>query len=256
MVLEQLFLELRQFTDRHPAGASSIIAAFHLRQPFVAEIEGLKIEELEEYTRSRVTSIEDRTYELSQVEDEVIDAHGSLVALERDEQVCRANPDCPESEWEQMDQRIQSLEAEFEAAVDTLQIAYQATGDGEDLVMNPDQFTGTAAEIVAIPGTVLIYPIVLQDKLWILWGTSGVSNAIEVPVTQGEIGEAVLRFRQREETGFRRFSLTLPPRSAYVLSGEVRHQWEHSIAPAGQLRFSITFRTLSDKGLTAAERRA
>ena len=45
--------------------------------------------------------------------------------------------------------------------------------------------------------------------------------------------EAVLRFRQREETGFRRFSLTLPPRSAYVLSGEVRHQWEHSIAPAG-----------------------
>ena len=68
--------------------------------------------------------------------------------------------------------------------------------------------------------------------------------------------EAVLRFRQREETGFRRFSLTLPPRSADVLSGEVRHQWEHSIAPAGQLRFSITFRTLSDKGLTAAERRA
>jgi len=66
--------------------------------------------------------------------------------------------------------------------------------------------------------------------------------------------EAVLRFRKRETSGFRRFSLTLPPRSAYILSGEARHDWEHSIAPAGQLRFSITFRTLSDKGLTVAGR--
>jgi len=66
--------------------------------------------------------------------------------------------------------------------------------------------------------------------------------------------EAVLRFRKREASGFRRFSLTLPPRSAYILSGEARHDWEHSIAPAEQLRFSITFRALSGKGLAAAGR--
>jgi alkylated DNA repair dioxygenase AlkB len=64
--------------------------------------------------------------------------------------------------------------------------------------------------------------------------------------------EAVLRFRKREDSGFRRFSLTLPRRSAYILAGEARHEWEHSIAPAEQLRFSITFRTLSDKGRVAA----
>jgi alkylated DNA repair dioxygenase AlkB len=64
--------------------------------------------------------------------------------------------------------------------------------------------------------------------------------------------EAILRFRKREGTGFRRFSLNLPPRSAYILSGEARHEWEHSIAPAERLRFSITFRTLSEKGLAAA----
>jgi alkylated DNA repair dioxygenase AlkB len=66
--------------------------------------------------------------------------------------------------------------------------------------------------------------------------------------------EAMLRFRKRDGSGFRRFSLTLPPRSAYLLSGEARHEWEHSIAPAEQLRFSITFRTLSDKGPAAALR--
>jgi len=64
--------------------------------------------------------------------------------------------------------------------------------------------------------------------------------------------EAVLRFRKREGSGFRRFSLILPPRSAYILSGEARHEWEHSIAPAELLRYSITFRTLSGRALAAA----
>ena len=66
---------------------------------------------------------------------------------------------------------------------------------------------------------------------------------------------ATLRFRQRTATGFRRASVEVEPRSAYLLSGESRHDWEHSITPGDQLRFSITFRTLSDKGrrIAAAE---
>src|SRR3954471_2981620 len=63
---------------------------------------------------------------------------------------------------------------------------------------------------------------------------------------------ATLRFRQRLPSGFRRASLELAPSSAYLLSGEARHDWEHSIAPGEQLRFSITFRTLSKKGRRAA----
>lgn len=59
---------------------------------------------------------------------------------------------------------------------------------------------------------------------------------------------ATLRFRQRNGPSFRRFSLPVEPRSAYLLSGEARHEWEHSIAPGEHLRFSITFRTLSDLG--------
>jgi alkylated DNA repair protein (DNA oxidative demethylase) len=59
---------------------------------------------------------------------------------------------------------------------------------------------------------------------------------------------ATLRFRQRDGSSFRRFSLPVDPRSAYLLSGEARHEWEHSIAPGDELRFSITFRTLSDLG--------
>jgi alkylated DNA repair protein (DNA oxidative demethylase) len=52
-----------------------------------------------------------------------------------------------------------------------------------------------------------------------------------------------LRFRRRKPTGFDRFTLDAPPRSAYLLTGEVRHEWEHSIAPVAELRYSITFRS-------------
>lgn len=56
---------------------------------------------------------------------------------------------------------------------------------------------------------------------------------------------AVLRLRRRlPEGGFERRSVHLPPRSVYLLDGEVRHLWEHSIAPMDAVRRSITFRTL------------
>jgi alkylated DNA repair dioxygenase AlkB len=59
---------------------------------------------------------------------------------------------------------------------------------------------------------------------------------------------AMLRFRRRKPGGFDRSSVELLPRSAYLLSGESRHEWEHSIAPGDSLRFSITLRTLSELG--------
>ena len=59
---------------------------------------------------------------------------------------------------------------------------------------------------------------------------------------------ATLRFRRRKPGGFDRANLNVAPRSAYLLSREARWDWEHSIAPGDLLRFSITFRTLSDKG--------
>lgn len=56
---------------------------------------------------------------------------------------------------------------------------------------------------------------------------------------------ATLRLRQRVEGGgFARHAVPLAPRAAYLLTGEVRDAWEHSIAPIEDVRWSITFRTL------------
>ena len=67
---------------------------------------------------------------------------------------------------------------------------------------------------------------------------------------------AVLRFRRRRTGGFDREKLEVEPRSAYLLAGPARHEWEHSIAPGETLRFSITFRTLSDLGRRKAAARS
>ena len=51
-----------------------------------------------------------------------------------------------------------------------------------------------------------------------------------------------------ESTGasWKRISHTVKPRSIYVLTGEARTKWEHSIPPLTELRYSITFRTLAE----------
>jgi alkylated DNA repair dioxygenase AlkB len=58
---------------------------------------------------------------------------------------------------------------------------------------------------------------------------------------------APLRFRQRRGNGFARHKIEVKPRSVYLLSGEARQDWEHSIDQLAHTRWSITFRSLSDK---------
>jgi alkylated DNA repair dioxygenase AlkB len=58
------------------------------------------------------------------------------------------------------------------------------------------------------------------------------------------LAPARLRFRRRAGDGWERASLIAEPRSAYVLKGPARTEWEHSIPPMETLRYSVTFRTL------------
>jgi alkylated DNA repair dioxygenase AlkB len=59
------------------------------------------------------------------------------------------------------------------------------------------------------------------------------------------LAPARLRFRRKGGDKWERKSLIAAPRSAYALRGPARHEWEHSIPPMEELRYSITFRTLN-----------
>jgi alkylated DNA repair dioxygenase AlkB len=55
-------------------------------------------------------------------------------------------------------------------------------------------------------------------------------------------------FRLRRKNGKRweRASIELQPRSAYLLRGPARWDWQHSIPPVDKLRYSITFRSFPE----------
>ena len=61
------------------------------------------------------------------------------------------------------------------------------------------------------------------------------------------------RFRRGRVGAWETAELPLPPRSAYVLTGPSRTEWEHSIPPLKELRYSVTFRTLKKKVTKPAE---
>ena len=59
------------------------------------------------------------------------------------------------------------------------------------------------------------------------------------------LAPCTLRLRRRHGAGWDRRSIELMPRSAYLLRGASRRDWEHSIPPVDQLRFSVTFRNFT-----------
>lgn len=69
------------------------------------------------------------------------------------------------------------------------------------------------------------------------------------------LGECTMHFRpwsaQPDAARRKRLEQVLEPRSAYLITGASRSEWEHHIPPARERRFSITFRTLRRPALHA-----
>jgi hypothetical protein len=65
-----------------------------------------------------------------------------------------------------------------------------------------------------------------------LWTLARIS--LQIPLSAGEKWEC--------------FTLEAQPRSLYMMSGESRHVWEHSIPPVETARYSITLRTMAANG--------
>jgi alkylated DNA repair dioxygenase AlkB len=53
-----------------------------------------------------------------------------------------------------------------------------------------------------------------------------------------------MRFQKGEGGDRETWAVELPPRSIYLLTGSAREEWQHSIPPVKDLRYSMTFRTL------------
>jgi alkylated DNA repair dioxygenase AlkB len=60
------------------------------------------------------------------------------------------------------------------------------------------------------------------------------------------LASCVFRLRRAVKDKWERVNIVAEPRSAYLLSGAARTEWEHSIPPVEELRYSVTFRNLRE----------
>jgi alkylated DNA repair dioxygenase AlkB len=61
------------------------------------------------------------------------------------------------------------------------------------------------------------------------------------------LAPCMFRLRLKQGAKWRRAAFEAEARSAYLLDGEGRTAWEHSIMPMDRLRYSVTFRTLAGR---------
>ena len=59
------------------------------------------------------------------------------------------------------------------------------------------------------------------------------------------LSPCTLRFRRKHGTGWERAAQEVRARSAYLLRGAARRQWQHSVPPVEHLRYAVTFRNFA-----------
>lgn len=101
-----------------------------------------------------------------------------------------------------------------------------------------------AAAFAGVEGTALVHALVIEYA-----PGAGIGWHRDRPVFGDVLGVSLcaparLRFRRKAGDRWERANLIAAPRSAYLLRGPARDEWEHSIPVLEALRYSITFRTL------------
>ncbi|MGG6295630.1 tetratricopeptide repeat protein [Leptolyngbya sp. AN02str] len=162
-------------------------------------LELLKVQEIREYTRGQVLDATTRQVTLSPLEAEIVQQYDSIIAFGQQVNDCQQDATCRQSpRWQDLQTQRRALTIEFDAKVAEFSAEVRRRIANGDSIVDVRQLTNIGQDIVnAQPSTVLIYPVVLQDKLWILWITeAGIANSIEVPVGKADIDAAVLEFRR------------------------------------------------------------
>lgn len=60
-------------------------------------------------------------------------------------------------------------------------------------------------------------------------------------------GAGTMKFRRKRPEGFLVHAIRLEPRSLYIIDGEARKEWQHSIPPQKEERISVTMRVLAKR---------
>jgi alkylated DNA repair dioxygenase AlkB len=103
------------------------------------------------------------------------------------------------------------------------------------------------AELMGVPAESIQHALVAEYRPGTALGWHRDVPDFEVIAGVSLLGRARMRLRPYPHRKGDRTALTLDlaPRSAYVMRGPARWNWQHAISPTKELRYSVTFRTLS-----------
>ncbi len=154
----------------------------------------LKLEELREFSQKTRATWTSEGLQYTAAEQRIIDAHGDLIAFGQ------TLYNCEQSNCEQLNQlqsQQKDLVQQYDEQVARFEATIQENEDRDRLFNNPDNLSSEAQELLAAnPNSALIYPLVTEDKLWLLYATAGGSQggnvgSIEVKVSQAELSKTV-----------------------------------------------------------------
>lgn len=163
-------------------------------------LELLKVQELRDYTKNTRAGGKNPEVVLNQTEEQIKKENGTLIAFGQ------RLYECQQARCNQLSQLLDQRDAlteQFNQKVQTIEKQVRDRKSQDDAFLDPKKLGLKAKEIVeAQPGTVLIYPLVLDDKIWLLWASKGgIVKTVEVPkVGQKQLAETVLKFRQLLQT--------------------------------------------------------
>jgi CHAT domain-containing protein/tetratricopeptide (TPR) repeat protein len=161
-------------------------------------LELLKIQELRDFTRNARAGGETAGIALSRIEEDILKKYGTLIAFglklyECEQQKCNI--------LSQLRDQLDTLTQQFNQDTNTFRKTLQERLAKDPALLEPEQVRNTAAKIVtAEPDTILVYPLVLKDKIRILLATKAgekgvVFRTFETPVNQQQLWNKVSQFR-------------------------------------------------------------
>ncbi|XGV98378.1 MAG: CHAT domain-containing protein [Leptolyngbya sp. BL-A-14] len=157
-------------------------------------LERLKIQEIRQFTRG-ASAAQQTGVTLTPTEDTILKEHGTLIAFGQQVYECKQSR-CPQ--LSHLNDELQSLTQQYNQTIQSFAPTIRERRAQDEGFLDPTKLLPKARAIVdAQPGTVLIYPLVLKDKIWLIWASrGGVVKSVQVPVSEQQLGETVLKFRQ------------------------------------------------------------
>ncbi len=155
----------------------------------------LKIQEIRDFAEGKTDTTTKPQVPLTDEEKEIQTKSESIIALSRQISECdRTN--CKQRS--QLNDRLTALLTQFNQDLKKINKEISDRISTDPNTFRPD--SPKAVEIVkSQPGTVMIYPLVMEDKLWLLLYSGDAAKKFEVKVSREKLGTTVKQFRKLME---------------------------------------------------------